>query len=323
VRALSDFTPSNTTSSGDDAVATSIGVQITASKKVSWNLSGEQQRSLENGTISMDWVSQLVKQGMRALRNQAESDAWTAVSQGASRAYGTPGTTPFASDLTALTNARKILQDNGAPLADLYFVGNTAAGLNVRNLSVFQQAYAAGSAEERRSGKFQRQYGFVVDESAGVGLHTAGTGSGYLINGTPAVGATTIPVNTGTGTIVAGDVVTIAGDTNMYVVTGALSAGTFTIGNPGLRIAPSNAAAVTVKGNFTANVAMERTANVGIMRPPLIPANPTIHQLPISDPFGMSYLMLDIAQYGQRSWELHLAWGFKAINSEFSAIVMG
>jgi hypothetical protein len=25
--------------------------------------------------------------------------------------------------------------------------------------------------------------------------------------------------------------------------------------------------------------------------------------------------MLDIAQYGQRSWELHLAYGVKAINS--------
>jgi hypothetical protein len=45
--------------------------------------------------------------------------------------------------------------------------------------------------------------------------------------------------------------------------------------------------------------------------------------MPISDPFGMSYLMLDIAQYGQRSWELHLAWGFQSVNGEFSAIALG
>jgi hypothetical protein len=43
----------------------------------------------------------------------------------------------------------------------------------------------------------------------------------------------------------------------------------------------------------------------------------------VSDDKGMTYLMLQIAQYGQISWELHLAWGFKSINGEFSAIVLG
>jgi hypothetical protein len=37
----------------------------------------------------------------------------------------------------------------------------------------------------------------------------------------------------------------------------------------------------------------------------------------------MTYLLLDIAQYGMRSLELHLAWGFKTVNPEFSAIVLG
>jgi hypothetical protein len=63
---------------------------------------------------------------MRTLRNEAEIDGCLAVATGASRAYGTAATTPFASDLTALTNARKILQDNGAPLADLQFVATPA-----------------------------------------------------------------------------------------------------------------------------------------------------------------------------------------------------
>lgn len=59
------------------------------------------------------------------------------------------------------------------------------------------------------------------------------------------------------------------------------------------------------------------------MRPPLMPANPTISQIPVSDQFGMSYLLLDIAQYGMRTLELHLAYGFKTVNPEFSAIVLG
>jgi hypothetical protein len=37
----------------------------------------------------------------------------------------------------------------------------------------------------------------------------------------------------------------------------------------------------------------------------------------------MTYLMLDIAQYGQRTWELHLAWGFKSVQPEHVAILLG
>jgi hypothetical protein len=78
-----------------------------------------------------------------------------------------------------------------------------------------------------------------------------------------------------------------------------------------------------VTNNYTENVAFDRNAVVGIVRPPLVPANPTITQLTVSDEMGMSYLLLDIAQYGQRKWELLSGWGFKSVNGEFSAIVKG
>lgn len=329
-RTASDFTPSNATSTGTDATASSVGVQITKSRKVSWHLTGEQQRSLENGGTAPDWVDQLIKQGMRTLRNECEVDAGLAVATGASRAYGTAATTPFASDLTALTNARKILQDNGAPLADLQFVGDSAAGLNLRNLGIIQQAYQAGSDAERRSGVLLRQFGFQITESAGIASHTAGTAaSATTDNAGYAVGTTTLTLaSAGTGTILAGDVITFAGDTNKYVVVSGdadvSGGGTITIAEPGLRVAMSAATkAITMVATFAANLAFERNAVVGIMRPPLMPANPTIEQMAVSDDKGMTYLMLDIAQYGQRSWELHLAWGFKTVNPAFSAIVLG
>lgn len=322
-RAAADFTPSNTSSTGTDATATSIGVTISKSRKVTWNLTGEEIRSLENGTINTDWVNQLVMQGMRTLRNEAEVDCVTAIKQGGSRAYGTAGTTPFASDLTHLTNLRKILQDNGAPMADLQFVCDTAAGLNLRNLGVLQNAYQAGTDEERRSGRFLPQMGFTIRESAGISTHTKGTGTSYQLSAAGAVGDTTINVDTGLGTLLAGDIVTVAGTSHKYVANTALSGGAFTIGRPGLRAAEADNDAITIGNDYTPSLAFERNAVVGIMRPPLIPANPTINQMLISDQFGMTYLMLDIAQYGQRTWELHLAWGFKAVNSEFVAIGLG
>lgn len=324
-RTAADFTPAATTSSGTDATATSIGVTITKSRLVSWNLTGEQLRSLQNGGSDADWAGQLLAQGMRTLRNEMEADAVTAIRVGASRAYGTAGTTPFASDLTALTNARKILQDNGAPLADLQFVGDTSAGLNLRNLGVIQNHYQAGTDEERRSGVLQRQFGFMPRESAGISTVTKGTGASYLTNSASlTVGTTVIPADTGSGTILAGDVVTFAGDTvNKYVVASALSGGSFTIAAPGLKVAIADNAAITVGNNYVPNLAFERSACVGVVRPPIVPANPTISQLPISDPSGMTYLLLEIAQYGQVSWELHCAWGFKTVNTEFAAIVLG
>ena len=49
-RSTSDYTPAMTTTAGTDATASTVDVTITANKLVSWNLTGEQLRSLENGT---------------------------------------------------------------------------------------------------------------------------------------------------------------------------------------------------------------------------------------------------------------------------------
>jgi hypothetical protein len=324
-RAATDFAPAAVSTTGDDAIASSVAVQITASKKVSWHLTGEQVRSLENGSDAAEWVRQMVAQGMRTLRNLAEVDAAAAIKVGASRAVGTAGTTPFASDINAIVDIRKVLFDNGAPMADLQLCVDSSAGVNARKLGIIQQAYQAGSDAERRSGDLLRQFGFKITESAGIAAHTKGGGASYVTSGSTAVGVRDIALVTGTGTVLAGDVVTFAADsTNKYVVnTGVAAPGTITIGRPGAKVVIATANALTVGNNYTANLAFERNAVVGIMRPPLMPSNPTISQTLISDAKGMTYLLLDIAQYGQRTLELHLAWGFKVVQGEHVAILMG
>ncbi len=332
-RAASDYTPAMTVTAGTDATATSTAVTISANKNVTWNITGEQERSLQNATADNTWFEQLMKQGMRALRNGMETAAWTAAIAGASRAFGTAGTTPFASDLTAMTAARKILQDNGAPLADMSMVVDTNASMNLRNLGVLQNAYQAGSDQERRSGRFLPQMGFDIRESAQISTRTAGAmASATSTSAAFTVGQTVIPLATaGTGVISAGDVVTFANDTNKYVVASVSFAGanpasgdSITLVAPGLRVAQGVATrAITVVGTFTGNLALERSAIVGIVRPPLIPANPTISQIPVSDQFGLTYLLVDAVGDGMRTLRLHLAYGFKTVNPEFSAIVLG
>jgi hypothetical protein len=325
-----DFVPGNVPPQGDSDTAGEVDVQITASKKRSWHLTGEQRLSLENSGTDKEWLRQKVMQEMRALRNAAEADCGLAIVQGASRAYGTAGTTPFASSLDDLIGVRKILKDNGAPMADLQFVCDTAAEANLLKLSTIQQAYAAGSDEERRLGRIGRQFGFAISNSAQIGLHTKGTGANYLVNAGTAMAigdvGTVLSATSGTGTILSGDVVTFAADgVNKYVVNEGITAiaQRLALGRPGVRKAIAASNAITVGASYTPSLAFERGAVVGIMRPPVMPANPTISQAMICDAKGMSYLIIEIAQYGQVSWELHLAWGFRVIQGEHVALLLG
>lgn len=321
----SDFVPSMSPATGTDATASNVEIEITANRSVSWNLTGEQMRSLQNGGNDNEWTRQMVAQGMRALRNEAEVACATAIKQGASRAIGAAGTNPFASDINIIADVRKILADNGAPLADLQLCINSTASTAARKLGIIQQAYQAGSDAERRDGKLLRQFGFAINESAGIGTHTKGTGALYVTSGATAVGVKDIALVTGTGTVLAGDVVTFAADANnKYVVNAGVTApGTISLGRPGARAVIATANALTVGNNYAANLAFERNAVVGIMRPPVMPENPVMQKTLISDKSGLTYLLVQTAGHGMVTWSLHLAYGFKVVQSEHVAIVMG
>jgi hypothetical protein len=325
------FSPAAASSEGDGLTAAKVSVTITKSQKNSMVLTGEQIRSLENGGNYQEWVGQWAKQAMRALRNEAEADAALAVKYGASRVVGTAGTTPFASTMDSIVDVRALLRANGCPMSDPQLVLSPAAVGNLQKLGLYALAYAAGSDAERRSGVFGRQYGFQIRDSAGIVAHTAGTGASYVIGAASntAKGSTVLTTSTaGSGTILDGDIITLQSDTlGRYVVnSSSVVAGTasnFTIGRPGLLQTTVAAKTITLESSYTPNLAFERSAVVGIMRPPLIPSNATIRQIPISDANGLTYLMLEIDQYGERSWEMHLAWGFKVVQGEHVAMIIG
>jgi hypothetical protein len=131
------FNASNVYPEGTSITASSTTVEITKSQKNSMVLTGEQIRSLENGNNYQEWTRQWAAQAMRALRNEAEADACDVIKIGASRAAGTAGTTPFASSLDELIDVRKILRDNGAPMADLQFLASSASETNLLKLGNF------------------------------------------------------------------------------------------------------------------------------------------------------------------------------------------
>jgi len=333
VQATDDFAASNVLPAGDDNTAAVVSVKITQSKKTKpMVLTGEQIRSLENGGNYQEWVRQWAEQSMRSLRNLAEADAAEYIKQGASRAVGSAGTTPFATDLDLIVDVKRILRDNGAPFADPQLVIDSAAAANLQKLGIYQQAYAAGSDEERRSGLYKPQFGFQLRDSAGIVQHVKGTLTSTTSDTGTASPIGTLAINcdtntSDTNTVKAGDIITWAGDANKYVISTAIASAAdemdIVLNRPGLRIALADSVSGTLGASYTPSLAFERSAVVGIMRPPLMPANPSIKTMLVSDRFGHSYLMVEIAQYGQIVWEMHLAYGFKVVQPEHVALILG
>lgn len=320
-----DVTPAVTPPDDGDQTIGNESITITKSRRVPVRWNGEEQRGVNSGPGHSNILRDQFTQAMRTLTNEIETDL-AALYVRTARAYGTAGTTPFASDLSDTANVRKILADNGAPLSDMQLTIDTTAGAKMRTLTQLTKANEAADAALLRQGVLLDVHGMQIRESAQINAHTKGTGTGYLVNGTPSIGDTTIPTDTGTGTIVAGDVVTFAGDTNKYVVATALSGGSFTIAAPGLLAAPADNAAITVGDDYTANMAFSRSAIVLATR---VPARPTEGDMAedvtiITDPrSGMSFEVALYKQYRQVQYEISAAWGQHNFKPEHSALLLG
>lgn len=326
---LEDVTPGATPADSGDTTVDFVDVQITKSKAspVRWN--GEQQKAVgTSGTYNKVLADQFTD-AMRKLVNAIEIDLGVAGAVGASRAYGTAGTAPFgtAGDLSDFAGVLQILEDNGAPKSDLQLALGSAAMANLRGKqSVLFKVNEAGSNDMLRNGMTDRVQSFALRNSAGIKLHTKGTGAGFLLNGAAAAGATGLTVDTGTGTILAGDVVTVNGDTNKYVVGGALASNVVTLNRPGLISAGADNAALTVGGNYTPNLAFARNALVLVARAPAVPegGDSADDAMTLTDPMtGLTFEVRVYRQYRQVKYEVAMAWGVKAVKSEHIATLLG
>ncbi len=306
-------------------------MSISKIRKVPFRWTGEEQKSI--GALYNTVRGDQIAQAIRTLVNEIETDLATAAKEGASRAYGTAGTTPFgtAADLSDIANIRQILADNGAWTGDMHFVLNTSSGTNIRSKqSSLFKVNEAGDAALLREGNLGRLQGFNFHESAQISKHTKGTGTGYLVNLTAgyAKGSTDITVDTGSNTIIKGDILTntkTSRDTNKYVVNSALASNVVKIGKPGNRVDWVNNDPLAVGNDYTGNFAFERNAIHLLTRLPELPKEGALgeHSV-ITDPYsGMSFLLSVYPGYHLMMCEIAIAWGVKAVKSEAIATLLG
>ena len=320
-----DITPGQLPPNTGDQNIGNENMTITKARGVPVRWNGEEQLGTNSGPGYNTVLRDQFAQAMRTLTNEMESDLADLYTT-TSRSYGTAGTTPFASDLSDTAEVRKILVDNGAPLSDMQLVINTTAGAKMRTLTQLTKANEAADNTLLRQGVLLDVHGMQIRESAQNKSHVQGTGANYLVNGTLVIGSVTIPADGGTGTIVAGDIVTIAGDANKYVVATALAAGSFTIGAPGLLAAPANNAAITVGASYSANAAFSRSSIVLATRAPARPAegDSAIDVMMITDPrSGVSFEVSLYKEYRQVHYEIAAAWGVKNFKTAHTATLLG
>ena len=322
----STYTPSMAVPSAIDQTVANASLTLSKNKYAGFSWTGEEIYAVDQGPGFLTIEQNQIAQAFRALVNEMENDVCDALALGASRAYGTAATTPFASNLADSAQVRKILDDNGAPTSNRSLVINTSAGAALRTLGQLTKANEAGNTMTLRDGELLNLQGFSVRESAQINDATAGTGSGYLINNASGytVGSTALTLDTGTGTILVGDIITIG--SNKYVVTVALASNVVTIASPGLVAAVADNAAVTVNATSARNLAFSSDALILATRLPMFPSQGdlAIDNEVITDPrTGISFDLRVYPGDGMVLYRIHALWGWVAPKPAHAAILLG
>jgi hypothetical protein len=333
-------TPAMALPSAADQTFANVTLTISKSRFFPFSWTGEEQRAMNAGPGFLTLRQAQIAQALRAAVNEIEADIAAAAYKGASRAYCAHATTPAtpfgtAGDYSDAANLRKILDDNGAPLTDRTLVLNTTAAASIRAKQA--QAYIAGDNSLQRNGVLFDINGFALRESAQVPTVTAGTmASASTVSGALTVGQTTLTLKnaTGTGTVAAGDVITLANDTNKYVVAAASFAGanpatgdTITLAAPGIRMAQTAAERViTVVATGARNVGFSRNAILLATRLPAIDpaADMAADRTTVTDPVsGLSFEVSLYPGYMMGVYHVRIAWGVSVLKPEHVAVLLG
>lgn len=335
---LEDITPGNDPADSGDQTIGNIDVTISKSKAYPIRWTGEEQRSVSEFGMVNTILRDQFAQGFRTLANAVEADL-AALYTEASRAYGTPGTTPFATadDMTDLSEINRILDENGAPQGGrVMIVGSSArAKLEGKQSQLFKANEAGDAGALLRNREMRRLHGFVMGYSAGIKSHTAGTSAAsspdYLVDlgaGYDA-GDTTIHLDTGVGTHLSGDVISFAGDDNKYVIgTGDAGDGDkdIVINDPGLLLDLDDGVVATTDSSFTANLGFHQNALLLAARQPAMPegGDEADDVTTVVDPVsGLAFQVAIYRQYRRVKFEIGLAWGTAAPNGKWLSILQG
>ncbi len=303
---------------------TTVPVLLDQWKEAPFYLTDKEQQEVMEGHIPMQ-----AQEAIKALANYVDSFI-LGLYTGFYGYVGTAGVTPLATadSLADVIAARTVLNRQLAPMGDRKVVLDPSAEGNALNQRALQDArYRNGEDNTLKTGIIGTAIGMDWYMDQNVPTHTKGTAAGYIINGTMTLGSKTLTVSTGTGTFVVGDIITIAGDTQTYVITAAASSGATSLSiEPGLKAVPANSAAISIKGSHVVNLAFHPQAIAFASRPL---SNNNAEELgsiieSAIDPISGIILRLEVTrEHRQVKWSFDILFGGKVVRRELGVRIAG
>lgn len=311
-----NITP-GTTPTGSDVTATSKSITITKARVAAFTLTGEDYKRM--AARGAEFRSEQAMEAMKTIIEEIWADGLAIAAKGAGYGLGTQGTNPFASNTDYMSDLKKAFDDSKAPGTSRALIIDTTSDAALGKLGINNQVYQAGTDSILRTGEKLPLQGFRLPLTNLAYSHTKGTGSGYLVNkvGGHAIGESVITVDTGSGTILQGDVVTFAGHPRKYIATG-LSGTTLTLNAP-LVAAVADDEAITVGNSGTRLVSLVKSAVLFSVRPPALPpeGDSATGRILVRDP--ESGLVLSVATFKgpyQASYAVEAVWGGGVVRPE-------
>ena len=323
--AATAVTPSNTPPAPVDSTPGLVQVPLDRWFHADFHLTDKEQAEVDRDA---HFRPMQMQEAIRSLANQVNTDLMDEY-KGIYGYVGTASTTPFASTVTGATDLRKELHKQLCMRQNRRAVIDFDAEANMLALAAFSNLEQTGDAAVKIDGEVGRKFGFDWYTDDNVVTHTAGTAASMAVNGTPSIGATRLNQDSGTGTLLLGDIITIAGDDQTYVITDGIANVATTTHlefSPGLKIAPSDNSAITVKATHVVNLGFHRDAFAFANRPLTDSSSQDLGSriLGATDPKTGISLRLEVSrQYKQIVWDFDILYGVKLVRPELAARLAG
>lgn len=311
----------------DDAgvVPTKVSITLDQWWEAPFFLNDKEMLEVIGGTIPMQ-----ASEAVKSLANKVDGHLLALYAQVYS-AVGTVGATPFQTDLAPFLDADEKLNNQLAPPDNRYVAINAKAKAAAMSLRAFQDASFRGDQAGILRGDIGEKLGAFWFMDQNIPSHTAGTWNGTgTTTGTNAAGQGVVNLTGGTGSILAGDIVTFAGDEQQYVasaVTGTGPTTAITV-SPNLASAKSATEVVTLLGasdTYRVNLNFHRDAFALVSRP-FAAADPMglgTYQSAI-DPVSGLALRLEVSRQHKRTrFSYDILYGVKCVRPELACRILG
>jgi hypothetical protein len=324
-----DVTPGPTHSSAASNTPGLVQVSLDQWKKTDFFLTDKEMVEIDR---DRHFVPMQTSEAVRALGNAMDTHIHSQYT-GIYGFVGTAGTVPFSTVATA-TDARKVLNNQLAPMRPRNIVINPDAEAQALQLAAYRDVEKAGDRDVPIEGEIGRKLGFDHFMTQNAVTHTAGTLLTGVIGSTTAVGASTVAIKSAsaTGNLLVGDIFTVAGDSQTYVVKTTASAITSTTAkditiDPALKVIASANSQTTLKATHVVNLAFHPNAFAFATRP-LMSATQALaggnQMMQATDPVtGLSMRLEVIRQNKQDEWEFDVLYGAKLVRPELACRIAG